>query len=128
MEVTINSNVKQESIAFQKDNINSFNTSTYGKLRTNETNTEIRFNIVVLAAVVEQTDCSVIMSQTWSPTATMIMTWTGQKGYLTPPNSPCLNTSIMTLHDSRIAGRMGKQYCHTYTRNMTKRGGQIYRN
>jgi hypothetical protein len=38
---TINSNVKQESKEFQKEEINSFNTSTYGKLQTNVTNTEI---------------------------------------------------------------------------------------
>jgi len=75
--VKINSNVKQESKAFQKDKINSFNTSTYGKLRTNETKTEIRFNIVVLAALAQQTDGCVIMSQTWSPIAAMIMTVRG---------------------------------------------------
>jgi hypothetical protein len=49
MAVTMNSDVKQESKAFQKEQ-NSFNTSTYGRLRTNETNTEIRFSIVGLAA------------------------------------------------------------------------------
>jgi len=50
MAVTINSNVKQESKAFQKEEINSFNTSTYGRLQTNETNSEILFKIVRLAA------------------------------------------------------------------------------
>jgi hypothetical protein len=50
MAVTINSNVKQESKAFQKEKMNSFSTSTYGRIRTKETNTEIHFNIVGLAA------------------------------------------------------------------------------
>jgi len=67
MAVTINSNVKQESKAFQKKKINSFNTSTYSRPSTDETNTEIRFNIVGQAAAAEQTNSSTIMSQARSP-------------------------------------------------------------
>jgi hypothetical protein len=37
--VTINSNVKQENKAFQKEKISSFNMSTYGRIRTKGTNT-----------------------------------------------------------------------------------------
>jgi hypothetical protein len=80
MAVTTNSNVKQENKAFQKEEINSFNTSTYGRLQINETNNEILFNIVGLAAAFngEKINGSFITSQAWSPTFNVLMTGSGQ--------------------------------------------------